>query len=289
MNYFFLIDKPIGITSFDVIRKLRKKLNIKKMGHTGTLDPLATGGLLIATGVYTKLIPYFEKDTKEYEFSVKFDGKTDSFDLATEVNFLDEKTLEKAKKTITKEYLEDILKNKFTGKIKQLPPKYSALKISGKKAVDLVREGKEVELKKRECEIFSIKIIDFSFPLVSFKAKVSAGTYIRSIAAELGEELKTGGYVTNLRRSKIGNLDISLSTNLESLEKTNSLFVTKLFPKDYFITLPDNTLEKINNGLPVFGDFDFKIGKNLFVFDGKQITNVVFYDGEKLLAKRKIV
>ncbi len=259
------------------------------MWHTWTLDPLATGGLLIATWVYTKLIPYFEKDTKEYEFSVKFDWKTDSFDLATEVNFLDEKTLEKAKKTITKEYLEDILKNKFTWKIKQLPPKYSALKISGKKAVDLVREGKEVELKKRECEIFSIKIIDFSFPLVSFKAKVSAWTYIRSIAAELWEELKTWWYVTNLRRSKIWNLDISLSTNLESLEKTNSLFVTKLFPKDYFITLPDNTLEKINNGLPVFWDFDFKIWKNLFVFDGKQITNVVFYDGEKLLAKRKIV
>lgn len=289
MNYFFLIDKPIWITSFDVIRQLRKKLNIKKMWHTGTLDPLATGGLLVATWNYTKLIPYFEKDTKEYEFTVMFDWITDSFDLWTDVKFLKEQDLEKAKNTITKNYLELLLKNKFTGKITQIPPKYSALKIWWKKAVDLVREGKSVDLKKRSCEIFFIKIIDFSFPEVTFKAKVSSWTYIRSIASDLWEELKTWWYITKLRRTKIWELDISSSIKLDFLDISRCINITNLFPKDYFIKAEGHILKKINNWLPVFWKFDYPIWQNLFVFDQKTITNIVFYDGEKLLAKRKIL
>jgi len=165
MNSFYLIDKPLDISSFDVIRRMRKTLNIKKMGHTGTLDPLATGAILIATGNYTKLIPYFEKDAKVYEFDIMLDGVTDSFDLAEPVQHIS-----------------------------------SALKIDGKRAYDRARAGEDVEMKTREVEIQHIEILHFNYPKLTLRAQVSAGTYIRSIAADLGDILGSGGYRGNLER-----------------------------------------------------------------------------------------
>ncbi|MFK7780500.1 MAG: tRNA pseudouridine(55) synthase TruB [Candidatus Gracilibacteria bacterium] len=288
MNKFYLIDKPLNFTSFDVIRILRKTLNTKKMGHTGTLDPLATGGLLIAVGNYTKLIPYFEKDTKEYEFTVNLDGTTDSFDLAEEINFLDKSLQKKYSKELTIDKLQKIIEKKFTGKITQVPPKYSALKINGRKACDLVREGKDVEIKSREVTILNIEIQDFKYPSLSLKALVTAGTYIRSIAADLGELLGTGGYVTKLRRTKIGALDISLGQILDNFDEKKSLDIKQLFRNKEFVKLDKEVLKKINHGLKVVGKFDFKVGEDLFVYDENEVTNIIQYDGEKLIPKRKI-
>jgi tRNA pseudouridine55 synthase len=288
MNNFYLIDKPLDFTSFDIIRVLRKTLNIKKMWHTWTLDPLATGGLLVATWNYTKLIPYFEKDKKTYEFTINLDWTTESFDLAEEINFLDKSLQAKFKKELTKDKLEEILNKYFTWTINQVPPKYSALKIGWKKACDLVRAWKEVEMKTRKITILNIEIQDFNYPSLSLKAEVTAWTYIRSIAADLWEILWTGWYITKLRRTKIGNLDISLWQLLDDVDWSTSLDIRELFKNKEFIKLDDDVLVKINHWLKVEWKFNYKVWDDLFVYNDNWVTNIVEYDGKILSAKRKI-
>lgn len=288
MNNFYLIDKPLGVSSFDIIRKLRKILGVRKMWHTGTLDPLATWAVLVAVGWYTKLIPFLEKDTKEYEFEVMLDWTTDSFDLAEEVQYIRDEDKSRYKKELTIDTIKKVLDSDFSWNIKQIPPKYSALKINGKKAYDLARVWQEVSIKPREVTIFSIEIIDFAYPKLSLKAKVSAWTYIRSIANDLGAILWTGWYISKLRRTKIGHLDIKEAQELDSFDKSKNIEVKNLFGSDSFIELEKEVLDKINNGLQVSQKFDFAVNKDLFVEQKGEIKNIVTYDGEKLSAKRKI-
>lgn len=136
---FFLIHKPLGLSSFSAIAHLRKKFGIKKVGHTGTLDPLATGLLLVATGNSTKLIPYIDKARKTYIFTVRLDGYTPSYDLDTPVTYLDPVLLEQARKILTEEAIGQTIRTSFSGKIEQFPPSYSALRINGQRAYDMVR------------------------------------------------------------------------------------------------------------------------------------------------------
>ena len=288
MNKFYLIDKPIWISSFDIIRNLRKKLNTKKIWHTWTLDPLATWGVVLAVWNYTKLIPYLEKDRKTYEFTVNIDWITDSFDLAEKIEYLDKKSQKKYKKEITKEKLEEILKNKFTWEITQIPPKYSALKINWQRAYKLAREWKEIVMKSRNITIFRIELLDYNYPKITLSAEVSAGTYIRSIAMELWEILGTGWYITELRRTKIWELDINLSQKLDYFDENNILDIKKLFKNKNFINLENNILEKINNWMSVFWDFNFPKFEDLFVFKGKDIKNIVEFDWSKIIPKKKI-
>ena len=288
MNRFYLIDKPLNVTSFDVIRILRKKLNTRKMWHTWTLDPLATGGLLIAVWNYTKLIPYFEKDTKEYEFSVRFDWVSESFDLWTEVEFISEENQKKAENSITKEKIEELLKKIFTWTIFQVPPKYSALKLWWKKALERIKAWESFEMKKREVTISSIELLDYKYPEASFRTTVSAGTYIRSIAFDLWELLWTWWYVTKLRRTKIWKLDIKLWQDLDDFDESKSLDLTELFKNKEFISLDEEVLVKINNWLKIKWKFPYKIWEDLFVSIENEVTNIVYYDGEELKAKRKI-
>ncbi|MCT4617648.1 MAG: tRNA pseudouridine(55) synthase TruB [Candidatus Gracilibacteria bacterium] len=275
MKAFYFIDKPLNFTSFDVIRKLKKILNTKKIGHTGTLDPLATGGLLVAVGKYTRLIPFLEKDRKTYEFEISLDGTTDSFDLGEEINYLSEEKQDYYKKNLTLEQIKQEIKNNFTGKITQIPPKYSALKIGGKRACDLLREGKKVDItiKSREVEIFDIKISDYSYPKLKLEATVSAGTYIRSIANDLGEILGTGGYITFLRRIKIANLDIKNANNLdETLEK---LDIKKLFGEEKFIELNNEELSEIKAGRYIENSYKLAKNKAYFVLLDNEIVSVI--------------
>ena len=288
MNRFYLIDKPLWISSFDIIRNLRKKLNTRKIWHTWTLDPLATWGVILAVWNYTKLIPYLEKDRKTYEFTVNIDWITDSFDLAEEVEYLDKKLQDKYKKEITKEKLEEILKQNFSWEITQIPPKYSALKINGQRAYKLAREGKEVEMKSRKITIFNIELLDYKYPEIKLKAEVSAGTYVRSIAMDLWEILWTGWYITKLRRTKIWNLDLKNANNLENFDEKNILDIKKLFKNHKFINLEENILEKINNWIRIKSDFDFPKNTDLFVIKGSSITNIVEYNGKILFALKKV-
>jgi len=285
---FYFIDKPLEMSSFDVIRVLRKKLNTSKMWHTWTLDPLATGGLLIAVWNYTKLIPFFEYDKKTYEFEVSLDWVTASYDLWEEIEFLDSKLIEKYKNEISKEKIENILRESFLGEIEQIPPKYSALKLWWKKAYELAREWKEFEMKSRKATIYSIEVLSYDYPKVSIRAEVSAWTYIRSIASDLWDILWTGWYVTKLRRTKVWDLDIIDAQSLDDFDWNITLDDKKLFSSHVFIDLEDEILKKINNWLKVYSKFDYPIWKKLFVFDWKKITNVLEYNWEYLKAIRKI-
>lgn len=289
MNKFYLIDKPIWLTSFDVLRKLKKILWIKKMWHTWTLDPLATGLLLVAIWDYTKLIPYFEKDTKEYEFKINLDWTTPSFDSETEIEFLTEDKKAFFKQTLSKEQITEILKEKFTWTISQMPPKYSALKIWWHKALDLVRAWVDFELKSREVTIFNIEILNFNYPEIHLKAKVSAWTYIRSIACDLWEILWTGWYITFLRRTQIWNLDLSLSQKLEEFEEWKYLKEENLFDKNKFIKLSQEELKDINNW-KIINNINKNLQENeeYFVINDEKITNIVKNNGSTMQPVRKI-
>jgi len=302
MDNFYLIDKSLNISSFDIIRDLRKKINIKKMWHTWTLDPLATGLVLVATGNYTKLIPYLEKDKKTYITTINLDWVTVSYDLAEKVNYLPEDKQEYFKNKLTKKYLENVLENNFTWKIEQIPPKYSAIKINWKRAYDLARKWKDFEIKPKQVEIFNIKILNYSYPELKLELEVSAWTYIRSIAKDLWNLLETGWYLTNLRRIKIAKLNLKDSIKLEELSKEgfNSLFIKKIFDEKYFLEKSEDwtynnseitkeDFRRLNDWLERNKKFNLELNKNYFIFDWKKITNIVLFDWEKLIPVKKII
>ena len=259
------------------------------MWHAGTLDPLATGLLLIATGNYTKLLHYLEKSDKVYEFSLMLDGTSDSFDCGTEIRYITHTERQKAKKTITKETITHILKKHFTWKIKQKPPKYSAIKINGKKALDRVRAWEDFEIKEKDIEIFDIQIQSFEYPLLKLSAHVSSGTYIRSIARDLGKILETGAYVQELRRIKIGWLKESESQELENFDVNKRFDIWKLFPTKDCISVNPLEEEELSHGRKIVKDFSWKEDTPYFVRDGNMIRYVLYYDGSYLLPERKII
>ncbi len=288
MDRFYLIDKPIGITSFDVLRKLKKILCIKKMWHTWTLDPLASGLLLVWVWNYTKLIPFFEKDTKEYEFKINLNWTTPSFDIETEIDYISVEKQQYFKDNLKIEDIKDILNKKFTWKISQLPPKYSALKINWKKALDLVREWIDFELKSREVNIYNIEIISYNYPEIHLKALVSAWTYIRSIARDLGELLQTWWYITFLRRTKIWNLDLSLAQNLDNFLEGNFLKEEKIFDNNKFLELEEEDLVELNHWR-VIEKKDFLVDDWIyFVKNQDKITNIIEKNGFIIKPFRKI-
>jgi len=211
LNGIININKPQGITSFDVIRKLRKILSIRKIGHTGTLDPLATGVLIVCVGKATKLVQDIEKKEKEYIAEFDLGYKTDTYDIQG-------KTLDKVDNfSVTKEELETVLKN-YIGDIKQVPPMYSAIKINGEKLYELARRGETIERAARDISIFSLELLEFNGKKVKIKCVVSKGTYIRSLIYDIGEDLKTFATMTSLIRTKVGNENIDNSFTLETVE-----------------------------------------------------------------------
>ncbi|HQQ97579.1 MAG TPA: tRNA pseudouridine(55) synthase TruB [Cyclobacteriaceae bacterium] len=192
-----LINKPLEWTSFDVVNKLRYSLKIKKIGHAGTLDPLATGLLIICTGPMTKKINEYQGMEKEYTGTFTLGYTTPSCDLET--------APENPRDTshITPDLLAATATG-FTGIIKQIPPIHSSVLINGKRAYSLARKGQVPELQPREIEIKKFDIIDISMPVVSFRVVCSKGTYIRSLARDFGEKLNTGAYLSSLCRTRIG-------------------------------------------------------------------------------------
>lgn len=259
------------------------------MGHAGTLDPLATWLLLIATGNYTKLLHYIEKFDKVYDFSLMLDGTSDSFDCGTEIRYISKTEQEKAKEVITEEKIKNILERHFLWKIKQTPPKYSAIKINGKKALDRVRAWEDFEIKAKEIQIFDIQIEAFTYPLLKLRAHVSSGTYIRSIARDFGDILWTGAYVTKLRRTKINALEESQSQELENFDTQKVLDIKNLFPSEKYISINPLVEEELSHGRKVMMDFSWEQNTPYFVKDGNTITYVVHYDGTQLSPERKII
>lgn len=192
-----LINKPIHWTSFDVVNKLRYKLKIKKIGHAGTLDPLATGLLIICVGKMTKRIEEFMGQEKEYTGKFILGQTTVSHDLETPV--VEHKDI----RHITSAAVKETAKQ-FVGDISQLPPQHSAIRIKGKRAYEFAREGREIELAARQVTVSTFDITDVSLPEVSFRIICSKGTYIRSLARDFGNALQVGAYLTDLCRTRIG-------------------------------------------------------------------------------------
>ena len=206
----------------------------------------------------------------------------------TEVRYLSEEEKKYFSWEITKEKILEILRNNFSWEISQIPPKYSALKINWKKALEKVKSWEEFELKPRICNVFEIELLEFFYPRALFRAKVSAGTYIRSIANDFWKIIWSWAYVTKLRRTSVWSLDISLWQDLENFDFTKKLDLKNIFKNRQFIALEEEILKKLNNWLCVFWNFDLKKNEEIFVFDKKNVTNIVFYDWEKLIPKRKI-
>ena len=217
-----LIDKPLEWTSFDVVKKVRnlikKKLQIKKIkvGHSGTLDPLATGLLIVCTGEFTKRIEEIQGQEKTYTGQFTLGATTPSFDRETKVNH----TFNTAH--ITKQLLEETTKQ-FVGEITQIPPVFSALKKDGKRLYDFARENEEVEIKERKVMVHSFEITDINFPEVNFKISCAKGTYIRSIANDFGRALNSGAYLSKLCRTKIGKYNLKDAFSLNEIEEKMKL------------------------------------------------------------------
>ena len=210
LDRVLLINKPLEWTSFDVVNKLRNKLKIKKIGHAGTLDPLATGLLILCTGKMTKRIDEFQAQEKEYTGTFVIGQTTPSHDLETEVSAPTEIG------HITDDLINQTAQ-KFTGVIQQIPPAHSAIKIDGKRAYALARKGEDVILKPREVLVSIFEITEIEKPKVRFRIVCSKGTYIRSLARDFGTELGTGAYLAELCRTRIGEFKLADALELDQL------------------------------------------------------------------------
>ncbi|MGL4347135.1 MAG: tRNA pseudouridine(55) synthase TruB [Chitinophagaceae bacterium] len=207
-----LINKPYGWTSFYVIRQLRKICNIKKIGHSGTLDPLATGLLLLCTGKFTKKLNQFIGFDKEYIAEITLGATTSTYDLESEPQH------HTSYDHLTTLQIEEVLQG-FVGNIQQLPPMYSAIKKDGEPLYKSARQGIKIQVEPRNIRIDSIRILDISLPKIKVLVYCSSGTYIRSLAFDIGAKLGVGGYLSNLERTKIGDFFIQNAWNINELEE----------------------------------------------------------------------
>jgi len=208
-----LINKPLYWTSFDAVRKIRNLIGIKKVGHAGTLDPLATGLLIICTGKFTKKINEYMAQEKEYTGTFTIGATTATYDLESKPeNF-------KSIENLSEEKIRNVIK-KFLGEIKQVPPAHSAIKLQGKRVYELARKGKEVNLEPRKIFVQEFEIGQIELPLVHFRVVCSTGTYIRSLANDFGKQLACGAYLSCLCRTRIGEFKLEDALSIEEFENT---------------------------------------------------------------------
>ena len=217
------IDKPLHWTSFDAVKRVRsimsRRLKIKKIkvGHAGTLDPLATGVMIVCTGKATKRIDELQAHTKEYVATIALGATTPSYDLETEIDAT------YPTEHITREMVDEVLK-KFTGRIEQVPPAFSACKIDGKRAYKMARKGKEVELKAKILVIDEIELLEYSQQSIVVRVVCSKGTYIRALARDIGAALNSGGHLTALRRTRVGDVKVEECLTVEqAVEMLNNI------------------------------------------------------------------
>ena len=249
------VNKPAGWTSQDVCTKLRHVLHIKKIGHTGTLDPMATGVLPVCVGKATRIIEYYDRDPKSYHASMKLGIRTDTLDITGKIletsgyREVSEKAVREAFKA-------------YTGNVRQIPPKYSALKINGKRAYDLAREGKDFEIKPREIIIYDNEVtrIDLERGEIEFDVTCSKGTYIRTICDDIGSDLGCGAVMTALTRTASGYFRIEDSYTVEEIMEAEDPLVKMLIPADITleklgkIALNDNRITAFLNGNSSWGN-----------------------------------
>lgn len=279
---FLNIYKPVGMTSHDVVSVLRRVTKIKQIGHTGTLDPFAEGVLPICIGKATRLIEYLQDD-KEYLATVQFGAATNTFDLDGEKVFTSDKK-------VSRDDIKEGLKS-FEGEILQLPPIFSAIKVNGKKLYEYARKGEEVEIQPRKVVIENIELKNFDEELqqAQILLKCSKGTYIRSIANDLGKNLGCGGYLIKLIRAQAGKFRVENSVQLDGIDVESNL-INPLdilnFPK---IAVDNDDLARIKNGMPIYKTCD-KIGNFVsLIYNDVEICAVGIADGEKIKLKKVFI
>lgn len=279
---FLNIYKPVGMTSHDVVSVLRRVTKIKQIGHTGTLDPFAEGVLPICIGKATRLIEYLQDD-KEYLATVQFGAATNTFDLDGEKVFTSDKK-------VSRDDIKEGLKS-FEGEILQLPPIFSAIKVKGKKLYEYARKGEEVEIQPRKVVIENIELKNFDEELqqAQILLKCSKGTYIRSIANDLGKILACGGYLIKLIRTQAGKFRFENSVQLDGIDVESNL----INPLDILslpkIAVDNDDLARIKNGMPIHKTCD-KIGNFVsLIYNDVEICAVGIADGEKIKLKKVFI
>ncbi len=281
MDGIVIINKEKEYTSHDVVAKVKKILNEKKVGHTGTLDPNATGVLPILLGKGTKLSKYLINHNKIYEATLKLGEKTDTADIEGKIT--EEKDVKK--ENLSQENVTKVLKE-FIGKSKQVPPMYSAIKVNGKKLYEYARKGQTIEIKPREIEIYGIELLNINNNEISFKVHCSKGTYIRTLCENIAEKLETVGYMKELKRIEVGEFNIENAITLKELEskKGKALISIEEFLKDkQLINLNSKKVKLFLNGVNL--EFKLEDGiyriyneKNEFIGTGTIKSNVLKRD-----------
>lgn len=254
-----VVDKPIGLTSHDVVQIIRKGTGIRRAGHTGTLDPRASGVLVVLIGPAVRLSEYVSASDKRYQATIRLGSSTDTYD--SEGTVTDSATWE----SITEEKFNEVLQ-KFVGEIEQVPPPYSAVKVKGKKAYDLAREGEEVDLEPRLIQVYSLEVIEWAPPEVVIDVYCSSGTYVRSLANDLGKELGCGAHLIGLRRTKSGRFTLRDAIPLRKLQESfeNGTWYRNLIPAaealaDWpVVELDADQVELVRHGHRVLGELNAK-------------------------------
>ena len=293
LNGILNIDKPYGLTSMEVVRRLKRRSGIKRVGHGGTLDPLATGVIPICFGQATRIMEYFLSSTKEYRAVIKFGMTTDTYDALGETT--SQKPVDLSISTI-----ENAL-NSFKGTIYQTPPMYSALKRQGKRLYNLARSGIEIELEPRKVAIHHIEILNWTPPLVTLEVSCGRGLYVRSLAHDLGQALKCGGHLQQLIRLRSGPFKISDSLSLENAEEkcTDGTWIEKLHTPDVVLTgLPAVILGKeseqiINHGQSLSTTIHTNISNSQETYraystDGRFLAILKFDNAKNQLLPQKV-
>lgn len=310
------IDKPAGWTSHDVVGKLRKILKTKRIGHTGTLDPFATGVLVMLVGKATRLAQFLDKDIKEYEAVLRFGFETDTGDITG-----NPKSEVRSPKSVSIEQVENVLPE-FTGEIEQIPPMYSAKKIEGKKLYELARKGVEIERNPIKVTIYELELHGSEPPAIAggftdeerifrkndsslkprdFRLRIvcSAGTYIRTLGEDIGRKIGVGAHLAELRRTRAGKFGLSRAVTIEELEKMVSenrlheIFVSMNEAVSHLpqVVLSDEEINKTRNGMKIKKEnLEVENGENVRMIDAKErLVAVGFYDKPEKAVQPKIV
>jgi len=303
MDGILIIDKPEGITSHDVVARCRRILRTKRIGHTGTLDPFATGVMVILVGKATRLAQFLDKDAKEYIADVKFGFETDTGDRTGSP-----KSEAQSPKSLSIEAIESVLPE-FRGEIWQTPPMYSAKKIEGKKLYELARKGVEIERQPVKITIYELQITNYEFEenrndfglwTSDFELKVlcSAGTYIRVLAEDIGRKLNIGAHLAELRRTKAGKFGIEKAVTLEELEKIVSenrladvlIAMNEAVSHLAEIKLTDEECAKIKNGMKLkCASDEFNDGEFLRLTTGENLLAIGFFNATEKVVQPKLV
>ena len=249
MDGIIIVNKPSGYTSHTIVSKIRKKFNIKKVGHTGTLDPLATGVLPILLGSGTKLSKYLINHDKEYIATIKLGVKTDTADI--EGNIIEEAEIP----ILSEEQIKNVLKN-FEGVQYQKPPMYSAIKVNGKKLYEYARNGQTIDVQARKIEIYNIELLKYEGEFIEIKVACSKGTYIRSLCEDIAKKLDTIGTMATLQRTKVGEFTLEEAIEMEDLEEIQQIQKKLITAEELFkiyasINLKEQEMQHFLNGVKI--------------------------------------